>query len=211
MILAVTLVMVLVGAVWAVKTLFSPVELATDTQTTPATQGTGAPTGGEVPATEAPVDPTAGLPAPVITGVTLLNPHADLLVTNETTEQDSPSLVFRAWDGDPATSWKSWWYSRSNFSGKGGIGLAISLAETSRVTELELAMNSNGGNVQWRIDASADQPETGTVLLEGPMSGQTILTPSAPIATDTIILWFNDLPIDAEGKFRIDLAEIYVR
>ena len=68
-------------------------------------------------ATEAPVDPTAGLPAPVITGVTLLNPHADLLVTNETTEQDSPSLVFRAWDGDPATSWKSWWYSRSNFSG----------------------------------------------------------------------------------------------
>ena len=72
-------------------------------------------------------------------------------------------------------------------------------------------MNSNGGNVQWRVDASADQPETGTVLLEGPMSGQTILTPSAPIATDTIILWFNDLPIDAEGKFRIDLAEIYVR
>ena len=202
--------MVLVGAVWAVKTLFSPVELATDTQTTPATQGTGAPTGGEVPATEAPVDPTAGLPAPVITGVTLLNPHADLLVTNETTEQDSPSLVFRAWDGDPATSWKSWWYSRSNFSGKGGIGLAISLAETSRVTELELAMNSNGGNVQWRkTDASA--PSGGDLIAESSMSSEVVLKAAEPLRTDTVIVWFNSLPVNGAGQNRIELLEIGVR
>lgn len=210
---AVTAALVLVGGVWAASTFFSPtapVELVAPIITaTPTATGTG-----ENPSTAtttSPSESTESLPAPTIASVTLLNPHADLLTTDETSEQDSPSLIPYAWDGDASTSWRSWWYSTQDFAGKGGVGLQITLAEKSKVNEVDITSNSTGGNVQWRIDASAAQPESGSVLAESAMSSSTVLSAGSTQATDTIILWFNQLPLDSDGKYRIDIAEIAVK
>lgn len=212
-IVAVAAVLVVVGGAWAVSTFFRPTEpVATATSTATATPSTTATSSAsQTPTPTATTEQAEDLPSPTISDVTLLNPHADLLVTNETSEQDTPANLPYAWDGNSSTSWRSWWYSTQDFAGKGGIGLEIKLTAKSKVTEVELLTNTTGGNVQWRKDATAEQPESGSVLVEGAMSADTQLKADTAQATDTIILWFNELPVDSQGQYRIDISEINVK
>lgn len=204
------IVLVCVAAVWALLTFFAPtkdVELTkprlTAEPTEQTTESTQEPTPSATPSLES-------LPAPSVSSITLLNPQGDLLDPATVAEQDNPNSVVNAIDANPATSWKSWWYSNENFVRKEGIGLEIKLSAKAKVSEVDLQVNGQGGNVQWRNTTSAT-PNSGDVLTESAMSSATVLKPAEAQATDTIILWFTGLPTDSEGSYRIDLAEITVK
>ncbi|MCF2707187.1 hypothetical protein I6E29_07915 [Arcanobacterium haemolyticum] len=203
------IVLVCVAAAWALLTFFAPtkeVELSkprlTAEPTAQATESASA-TPSSTPTTET-------LPAPTLSSITLLNPQGDLLDPATVAEQDSPSTVVNAIDGNPATSWRSWWYTNENFVRKEGIGLEIKLAAKAKVNEVDLQVNGQGGNVQWRNTTSAT-PNAGDVLAESAMSSATVLKAAEAQGTDTIILWFNSLPTDPEGNYRIDLVDITVK
>lgn len=207
---------VLAAGWWAVKTLTADTT-PVSTETSTAADGettvdpTADPTGEnptEEPTTEEPTTPD--LPAPVISNVTLLNPNAADMDASNVAEQDSPWNVVRAFDGDPNSIWSTWTYVYQDFGRKQGLGLVIELEEEALVSEIELQVLGNGGNVQWR-DTVAAAPDSGVVITEGPMSGSTVLTAPEPIATDTLIIWFTDTPVANDGGFRIDLQEIIVR
>lgn len=151
------------------------------------------------------------LPEPVIASATLLNPQAAQLDPTTVDTQDNPNSLPNAVDGDPGTTWSSWWYSDQGFWQKDGIGIEITLADETEINEVVLNVDGNGGLVQWR-DTVRDAPNSGQVIGEGPMSAETVLSASEPVRTQTIILWFEDLPTaNSDGQFRIDMSEITVR
>lgn len=194
-------ILVAVGLIWSVGNLFRPTadpQLRTPIITTTPTQAPEGPTTTQ-PSPEAP----AAQPA-VISNVTLLNPEAD------TTDEDSPGGVPYAWDGNTGTGWSSWWYGNSSFAGKDGVGLEITLAAEANVSEVVLNVAANGGNVQWR-KTDASTPSGGDLIAESAMSSETILKAAEPFHTSTIIIWFNQLPVNGSGENRIELLEINVR
>ena len=192
-------ILVAVGLIWSVGNLFRPTtepELRKPVITaTPTTAPDGA---AAQPSAAPPAEP------PAISSVTLLNPQAD------TSDEDSPGGLPYAWDGNTGTGWSSWWYGDSNFAGKDGVGLEIELAAEADVSEVVLNVAANGGNVQWRnTDASA--PSGGDLVAESAMSSETVLKAAEPVRTSTIIIWFNQLPVNGAGENRIELLEIEVR
>ncbi len=201
--------LVVIGGIWAVTTFFSP----TKEVVLPKPKLTSEPSMSAGSATPAPT-PTQpsveSLPAPIISSIALLNPQGAQLDPATVAEQDSPATVTNAIDSNPNTVWRSWWYSNPNFVRKEGIGLEVKLAAESRVSEVNLQVNGEGGNVQWR-NTTATAPNGGNVIAEGAMSSSTALKASEPIATDTVILWFTQLPTDNEGRYRISLAQVQVK
>lgn len=74
-----------------------------------------------------------------------------------------------------------------------GIGIAITLEKEAPVSSLLISSDNTGGNVQIRA-TSADKPTDGKVLAEGPLDGDTQLKFDSPVTTDTLVLWFTELP-----------------
>lgn len=157
--------------------------------------------------TEEPVD----YPDPAIDSITLLNPQAANLDPTTVDTQDNPGSIPNLSDGNPGTSWSSWWYSDQGFWMKDGIGLEITLAEETEISEVVLNVDGSGGLVQWRDTVSA-APNSGQVIGESAMSAETVLSASEPVVTETVIIWFEELPVaNSDGQFRIDISEITVR
>ncbi|MFT0848816.1 hypothetical protein VR010_13835 [Actinomycetaceae bacterium L2_0104] len=203
-------ILVALALVWAMFTLLRPTRTPDIQRPTASAQATApveeTPASSPTPTPE----PTQELPPPSISNVTLLNPQGAQLDPSNVGEQDSPATVPNAWDGNPGTVWRSWWYSNPNFVGKEGIGLEIQLAEEAQVSEVVLNVDGQGGNVQWR-NTPPDSPNGGDVVAEGPMGAETILQAAEPLTGSTVVLWFNQLPVDSEGNNRINISEIQVR
>lgn len=210
-----TALLVVLAFVWAAVTFFRPTDQPDTSAPAPApTQTQEATQPAETSSPEPTKEPTKkpDLPKPSISDVALLNPQAAALDPSNVGEQDSPATIPNAFDGNADTAWRSWWYSNPDFVGKAGLGLEISLEKETEVSEVSLAVNGSGGNVQWR-DTSADEADQGDVVAEGSMSGETNLKAKKddPIKTDKIVLWFNQLPTDDEGNYRISVSEITVK
>lgn len=144
-----------------------------------------------------------------IVAATLLNPYAAKVNPTNVNAQDNPTLLARIFDEDPSSSWQSWRYNQKNFSGKGGIGIALKLANATPVRSVSLNVNGEGGQVQWRA-TTADAPDSGDVLASASLGANTVLSVDKPVESDTVILWFSELPTAPDGKNRIDLSEVHV-
>lgn len=211
-------ILVVVGAIWSLLTFCAP------TNVPPAKPAAGAPTTKVVPEKDKKESkPTAtkkgkesskkedeNLPSPQVESATLLNPQAADFDPSNTRSQDSPQTVKNVVDGNAATIWRSWWYSNPNFVRKQGVGLEIKLKEKAKVSSVDIQSGAVGGNVQWR-NTSAAAPNAGDVIAESSMSTSMTLESGKPIATDTVILWFNQLPKNKARQNRIEISEITVK
>ena len=165
------------------------------------------------PASEAPPTETTAPPAvteqpaapavvPQIASVQSLDPS--------TGGGENPDLAPRAIDGDPSTTWNSLRYNNPTYGMKPGLGFAVVLAEPATVTTVTIDVLGSGGLVQIR-STDPSTPDQGDVLAEGPMGHSVTYTLSAPTQTQTLVLWFPQLPVaDSDGRNRIELAEITV-
>lgn len=135
---------------------------------------------------------------PTISAITVLDPEGD--------GAENQDLTPRAFDGDPASYWRSRSYRDPAYGMKSGIGLQLTLAEKTQVSGLTLTLHGSGGHVQVKTDAG--DPVGGAVIAEADMTESTKIS-FDPVETDTIILWFTSLPTAAsDGKNRVELAEI---
>ncbi len=200
--LAITLVLVGAAGMWAITLFFSlpDVDVANPGPTGPMNRDAG-----DLPtATETEAAPGT----PNIVSATLLDPQAGNVQTSDGVSQDNPDAVANVIDDNTSTVWSSWWYPTPAYTaGKDGVGLMIELAEPVSIENVHLQVNGNGGMVQWRETSEAD-PAGGEVLGESPMSTATYLVPPSAQVTDTVILWFPELPTDNVDKYRLTIAEI---
>ncbi|MBI9114832.1 protein kinase family protein [Sanguibacter suaedae] len=198
-VLVLMIVLVVVGAAWAINSIGSglgPAVVAPDGR---PTEGTGdeAAAGGEEPP---PAEEPAAAP-PVITGGVLVDmPGAE--------QYDYPELAARAVDGDSTSAWYTRTYNTPQYGGlKEGVGLNITLEAPATVSVVFLSTENQGGNVQVRATDPAN-PNGGELLAEGPLTGETALQLAAPVETQSIVLWFTELPQAADGANRVHLYEV---
>lgn len=124
---------------------------------------------------------------------------------------ENQDLAHRAIDSDPNTIWRSLRYNSPTYAIKDGLGFSVVLAQPADVTEVVLQVNGQGGMVEVRAGDPRD-PTSGPVLASGPLSGETTFTFDTPVETDTIVLWFPQLPVaSSDGMNRIELAEVIVK
>lgn len=201
LVLVLMLVVVVSGALWAKNALgegLGPPILSTDSRENDADAVPDAPTDPGAAPTAAPAPPPVVVP--VIASGQQLDPLGD--------NNEHPELQGAAVDGDSTTSWYSRSFNSSVFGGlKTGIGYAVTLAEPADVSTVFLTTNGAGGNVEVRATDPAT-PTQGDVLASGPLGPETVLTLAAPVTTQSIVLWFTDLPPMPSGKFRVELFEI---
>ncbi|WP_448062667.1 murein biosynthesis integral membrane protein MurJ [Cellulomonas hominis] len=195
-------VVVVIGVFVAINSLFRPVADNDQAQ---------APAPAPTTATSAPADLGAAPPPaevapvttpPVIASVTTIDPSDG--------DGEHEELVGRLTDGDPSTSWYTHTYNRPDFSAlKSGVGLAVTLTESTTVTAVTLDVNGSGGAVEVRATDAAN-PITGTVLASGTLAGQTVLTLTPPTQTQTLVVWFTSLSQTADGANKIDISSLSV-
>ncbi|MBP3223059.1 MAG: hypothetical protein J6M18_03940, partial [Actinomycetaceae bacterium] len=144
-----------------------------------------------------------------VVSVTLLNPYAGNLGQDTINIQDNPENLGYIADGSTSTVWSSWWYITSTYvNGKDGIGIVLKLAQPTALDNVFIQVNGNGGKVQWR-NTNENDPSGGALIAESEMSTATYLIADSAITTDTVILWFPELPKDGKGKNVLTIAEVY--
>jgi hypothetical protein len=151
------------------------------------------------PAPEEPAEPAT---APAIASAAQVDPPPG------GDQNEHPEAVPFAIDGDPSTTWFTRTYNNPSFGGlKPGVGYAVTLAEPATVTTVTLLVQGSGGRVEVRAtDAAA--PTQGDVLAESALGEETVLTLAQPTETQSIVLWFTELPQAPDGANRLELAEV---
>ncbi|HLS00889.1 MAG TPA: hypothetical protein VK054_02750, partial [Beutenbergiaceae bacterium] len=124
---------------------------------------------------------------------------------------ENQDLAYLAFDGDMDTIWRSMRYNSPTYAIKEGIAFSVVLEEEATVSEVILHVQGEGGQVEVRA-GDPSNPTSGEVLASGSMSSQTTLTFDEPVETDTIVLWFPELPVaESDGMNRIELAEVELK
>ena len=212
-VVALAILLIVVFGLWAVFKFFSPTSVpsnkSSSTRSLPATK---APSSQEKKPSASPTkeEKAENLPQPKVENITLLNPYGAQSDPSNVDEQENPSLIPYLTDQKTSTTWESYWYANSKYSGnKDGIGLAIKLSGKSKVTSVKIDSKYSGGKVEWR-NSSASSPNTGDVIAESALKPNFKLSAPKTIATDTVVLWFPELSKQNKSKYRISIAEISV-
>ena len=193
----------LIGVILAFRALFSGTDAgdspAAQTTSSQGTQTSAEPSGSAGEPSASATTPVSGV-APVIASIQSVDPSD--------ADGEHQEAVDRARDGDPSTFWYTMTYKADDFAGfKPGVALVLTLQETSTVSSVTLQVNGAGGNVQVR-QSDAANPSGGTLLAEGTLGPETVLTFATPVDTSTVVLWFDRLPTAPDGGFRMEPAEI---
>lgn len=200
-VLALVVVLVVAGALWAVSRALDPFEppIAASPSATPPPAASGQDeTAGETE--EEPSPEESPEVRPLIASGNQLDPEG---------EGQHPEAVELAYDADPSTFWYTQWYSTPDFGGlKSGIGYVIELEEPAPVSTIELNTNSQGGHVEVRA-TSDSEPTSGKVLAEGSFDATTTLKLSEETIADSFVLWITEVPQTGD-QFYLELNEIVI-
>jgi hypothetical protein len=204
--------LVLVVAAVSLRTLGSPTDLiprddprpipvvsATTSTPTPASP---TPTPTPTPTPSAVVTPSS---PPQIVGAQAIDPQGDGSENNDQTG--------RAVDNDSSTRWKSNHYSDENFGGlKKGVGLVLNLGggAVPTVQQVIVEVAGSGGTVELRTTPGPGLDGSAVVAQAPIMNGRAALTPSKPVNSRLLLLWFTKLP-KTDGKYQLLVSEINVR
>ena len=153
---------------------------------------------------------TAPAPATLdILSVTTFDPQGD----NHT---ENPAQAPRAIDHNPTTTWNTESYNQANMGGKGGVGLVLQLARTSRVTAVSLTSPDTGWDAQIYV-----APESATTLAgwgtvraaDTNLSTTTDLRLATKPPGQFVLVWLTRLPRspDDQAHFVGRIAEVSVR
>ncbi|MGX6509982.1 murein biosynthesis integral membrane protein MurJ [Rhodococcus sp. SJ-2] len=158
---------------------------------TPTSEAPVAAGSGEGAESAAPIAPVAAGPV-AATSVAVFSPQGT---------PDSPATASQAIDGDPSTEWSTDAYFDPFPSLKNGVGLLVTLADTSTLSSVTVTTDSPGTVLEVRSAPSAqsslDQTQViGSATLD---SGETEIPVEADGGTSHVLLWITDLSTSGGG------------
>jgi len=124
--------------------------------------------------------------------------------------RERTSLVGRATDGDPATSWLTERYSSAPLGGlKPGVGLLVDLGEPTEVGRVELVLGAPGTDVEIRVADVAATDAAGFTRIAAGTSGGDGLALALPAGTQAryYLVWITRLP-QVDGGFLGSIADL---
>ena len=123
---------------------------------------------------------------------------------------DNPQRASRALSGNPATPWRTDWYSTARFGNlQDGTGLLLTLDQTVTATSVTIRLGSSpGANLEVRAGTTlSDMPVAATTVNAGgtvqlPLAGQPRIR--------YLLIWFTLLPPDSTGTYRAEVSSVTV-
>lgn len=155
-----------------------------------------------------PSPPPAASPAGPVTTVTPVS--ATAYGPGGPSHGDNPRRAARALSGNPATPWRTDWYSTARFGNlQRGTGLLVKLERAMTATSVTIRLGrSHGADLQVRAGTTlSDMP----LLASATNAGGTVrlaLTAGQPI--QYLLIWFTSLPPDSTGTYQAEISSVTV-
>ena len=125
---------------------------------------------------------------------------------------DPVTPLARVVSGDPATPWRTDWYTTPYFGNLyAGTGLLLDLGHTVTVSSVQLSLGTPGASLQLR---SGDEPVLAGLrtVATSDGAGSTVELPlTSPDRARYLLIWFTKLPPDNAGTYQASVYDIVVQ
>jgi hypothetical protein len=129
-----------------------------------------------------------------------------------TTDGDGVQQAGYAIDGNPATDWRTDWYTTSLFGGlQAGTGLLVDMGRTVTVAGVQVTLGAaRGASLQLRAGNAATLTGLPQVAAVAGASGAVQLKPAKPVQARYVLVWFTALPPDGAGTYQAQVYDVSV-
>jgi len=172
---------------------------------TPSVQGSTAQaspaTSSASPALTAPVSPAA-VQALTPAGVKAFGPGGG----------DDPRQAALAVSGNPATPWRTDWYTTPFFGNLyPGTGLLLDMGRMVTISSVRVSLGNGGADLQLRAGSRPVLAGLHTVATSTGARGAVQLSLTSPVHARYLLIWFTKLPPDSAGTYQASVYAIHVR
>ena len=128
--------------------------------------------------------------------------------------EENADQALLAIDSDNETAWTTASYSKSDMSGKAGVGLLVDLGVEKEVYSVEIDFISAGHTAEIYV-VNSTEPDFATELKFGdtnPNESSSEISSTDPVSGRYVLVWLiPDLPEAESGEFQGGISEIKVR
>ena len=128
--------------------------------------------------------------------------------------EENSDQALLAIDSDNETAWTTASYSKSDMSGKAGVGLLVDLGVEKEVYSVEIDFISAGHTAEIYV-VNSTEPDFATELKFGdtnPNESSSEISSTDPVSGRYVLVWLTpDLPEAESGEFQGGISEIKVR
>jgi hypothetical protein len=127
-----------------------------------------------------------------------------------TSDGDNPQGASLALSGDPATPWRTDWYTTARFGNlEAGTGLLLDLGRTVTAASVSIRLgNIPGADLQVR--AGTALADLHAVASAADAGGAVRLRLASHPHARYVLIWFTLLPPDAAGTYQADVSSVTV-
>jgi transcriptional regulator with XRE-family HTH domain len=126
---------------------------------------------------------------------------------------DDPQQAALAVSGNPATPWRTDWYTTPFFGNLyPGTGLLLDMGRTVTISAVRVSLGGTGGaDLQLRAGSRPVLADLHTVATSAGSGGAVRLSLTAPVRARYLLIWFTKLPPDSAGTYQASVYAIHVR
>ena len=125
---------------------------------------------------------------------------------------DDPQNAALAVRGNPATPWRTDWYTSPSFGNLyAGTGLLLDMGRTVTISSVRLSLGVPGADLQLRAGGTPVLADLHTVATSTGAGGTVELSLTSPAHARYLLIWFTKLPPDNAGTYQASIYRITVR
>ena len=169
------------------------------------------PTAGTTPAAHATptTGPSSGQPPAAPAQVSDVIPaSAAAFGPGGASDGDNPQDAAQALSGDPATPWRTNWYTTPRFGNlQAGTGLLLDLGRTRTVSGVSIRLGDVSG-ADFQLRTATTTTDFTTVARRSDAGGLVRLRLSSPVRARYLLIWFTLLPPDNAGTYQAAVSAV---
>jgi hypothetical protein len=126
---------------------------------------------------------------------------------------DDPQQAALAVGGNPATPWRTDWYTTPFFGDLySGTGLLLDMGRAVTISSVRLTLGgSRGADLQFRVGSTPVPADLHTVATSTDAGGTVQVSLASPVHARYLLIWFTKLPPDSAGTYQASVYGIHVR
>jgi cytoskeletal protein RodZ len=125
---------------------------------------------------------------------------------------DDAQQATLAVSGNPATPWRSDWYTTPSFGNLyAGTGLLLDMGHPVTISSVRLSLGAPGGDLELRAGSSPVLTDLHTVATSAGGGSTVELSLASPAHARYLLIWFTKLPPDNAGTYQASVYGIEVR
>jgi len=125
---------------------------------------------------------------------------------------DDPQNAALAVSGNPATPWRTDWYTSPSFGNLyAGTGLLLDMGRTVTISSVRLSLGVPGADLQLRAGGTPVLADLHTVATSAGAGRTAEFSLASPVHARYLLIWFTKLPPDNAGTYQASVYRIEVR